>query len=45
MLWDEGLLHCVPFILDANSLKLSLQEAVFLKSLRPLGLGNALWLF
>ena len=34
---DEGLLHCVPFIIDADSLKLTLREAVFLKPLRPWG--------
>ena len=41
---DEGLLCCVPFIVDADSVKLTLREAFFFKPLRPRWLGNTAWL-
>ena len=36
---DEGLLHFVPFIVDVDSLKLTLREVDFLKLLRLRCLG------
>ena len=36
--WDAvegGLFHLVPFIVDADSVKLTLREVVFLKLQRP----------